>query len=193
MSAPRLRRPLAFQPQLTGRFGRSAGVLLGFERSLTADASREHSCGSAALLEVWSGHRESRSTVTHLRKKMLEELERRNYFREHCSLLSRRGAGFCTLLPASARATRTGPDSELSSAPVSRLQTRRQHREPTSGGAAVLLPQDAQAILEPEPDALPQEGATSAERPQPTAGCPTDRCRRQLVPSHAVDDAVRHT
>ena len=77
-------------------------------------------------------------------------------FREHCSLLSRRGAGFCTLLPASARATRTGPDSELSSAPVSRLQTRRQHREPTSGGAAVLLPQDAQAILEPEPDALPK-------------------------------------
>ena len=55
------------------------------------------------------------------------------------------------------------------------------------GGAAILLPQDARAILEPEPDALPQEGATTAEHPQPKGGRPTDRCRRQLAPSDAVN------
>jgi len=113
-------------------------------------------------------------------------------FREHRSLLHPHGRELCTVFQAEAGSIRSRADPPVSSSPVSRSQTRPQHRGATGGGAPVLLRPDARTGVEPGSSALPEETAPTAQHPLSTGGQPSDRRRRQRLPSHDRDDAVCH-
>jgi len=112
--------------------------------------------------------------VSHLRKMMLEELQRRNYAETTTRCYIRTVEEFARRFHCSP--DRLGPGTFVNIRPSCfRSGSCRGHRYATFGGSAVLLQQDAQEGLEHRGDALSEEGISPANHSQPGRSRATDR------------------
>jgi hypothetical protein len=121
--------------------------------------------------------------VTHLRKMMLEELQRRNY--AQTTTRSSTSAQSKILLDDS---TPSGPlgssaHSRISSGVVSEAEVVGGHCRDTPGGSAFFLHQDSQQGLEHRRNSLSEKGTSSADDPQPGRSRATHR-RGSPSPHH---------
>ena len=130
--------------------------------------------------------------MTRLRRQMLEELEASQLLSQYDSLLHRRGRRLRALPPTVARSVGARADPSVPSASVPRSPARGQHRGATPDRAAVLLLQDAAQELGPEPDTVSEEAAPTAKHSVCPGSGPVDRRRRQRLPPHDPNDALRH-
>src|SRR5579863_8040121 len=104
--------------------------------------------------------------MTDLRKRMLEELERRNYAPSTTCAYLRAVDEFARYFDR--------PPDQLGLDHIRQYQAYlfrekevpAQHRDPASRRNPVLLHPDAEAIVERRPDALPKEGDSSSFHPQ---------------------------
>ncbi len=77
--------------------------------------------------------------MTQLRKKMLEELQRRNYAQSTANQYIRIVREFAETLRQSAGSTRSGPDSGVFSLPIPGAEARPSNRAAACGRSALLL------------------------------------------------------
>ena len=110
--------------------------------------------------------------MTHLRKMMLEELQRRNYAKTTIDCYLRTVEDFSRHFHCSP--DRLGPRHirEYQAGVVPETEVLAEHGGATPGGSAILLHQDAQESLEHRRDSLPEEDCSPANDPQPGRSCP---------------------
>ena len=115
--------------------------------------------------------------MTHLRKMMLEELQRRNYSENTTRCYIRAVEDFARRFNCSP--DRLGPRHirEYQAELFQKRKLSAGTRGDPSGGFAVLLHQDAQEGLEHRRNSLSEKGTSPANDPQPGRSCATHRCR----------------
>ena len=130
--------------------------------------------------------------MTHLRKMMLEELERRNYAQTTIDC-------YIQAIEDFARHFRRPPDQltpehirEYQAYSVPREKASRVHCDATARGSAVLLHADDQESLERGRYTLPEEDATPAQHLEPGRSGPPHRLVPDSISSHGIDDALWH-
>ena len=130
--------------------------------------------------------------MTHLRKMMLEELERRNYAQTTIDC-------YIQTIEDFARHFRRPPDQltpehirEYQAYLLPREKASRVHRDATTCGSAVLLHADDQESLERGRYTLSEEDATPTQYLEPRRSGPPHRLVPDSVSSHGVDDALWH-
>ncbi len=130
--------------------------------------------------------------MTHLRKMMLEELQRRNYSENTTRYYLRTVEDF-------ARRFNRPPD-RLGPRHIREYQAELfQKRKLSPGtvtntprGSAVFLHQDSQEGLEHRRDSLSEKSTSPSDDPEPGRSRATHRCGAHSLPSHSADDALRH-
>ena len=130
--------------------------------------------------------------MTDLRKLMLEELERRNYSQATMRAYLRAVGGVRAILQPPSGPTRPRSHPPVPGVSVPREETDGQQRHAAARRTAVLLYQDAEAILERGTDAVPEEGAAAAVHSQPGGSNQPHRIRPHAVPAHSADGALCH-
>src|ERR1700683_4945164 len=109
--------------------------------------------------------------MTHLRKMMLEELERRNYAQTTIDCYLRAVAEF-SLSPLS-DPVRTGTHPPVSSSVIRPTKVSTEHCDATPRRFAILLHQDAEETMEHCRHSVSQESTTSADHPEHGRSCST--------------------
>src|SRR6201998_4447770 len=130
--------------------------------------------------------------MTHLRKMMLEELQRRNYFENTIRCYIRTVEDF-------SRRFNCSPD-RLGPRHIREYQAELfEKRKLSAGSVAVRLAalrffycKTLQKRLEHCRDSLPERGPSPASDPQPGRSCSTHSGRQHFLPSHSADDGLRH-
>jgi hypothetical protein len=110
---------------------------------------------AAAFDKLRYGAVTRRFSVTHLRKLMLEELERRNYAASTTRAYLRAVVELCALLQPCSRPTRAGSHPPVPGVSVPRKKAPAQHHDPASRRDPFLLHPDAKANVERGSDPLP--------------------------------------
>src|SRR3984893_7843184 len=90
------------------------------------------------------------------------------------------------------RQARPQRTSNLSSLSTDGVQADTRHRDQPGSGAALLFRQDAQASSVPRVLAVPPGPTPTADGAEPGGSCAPDQCRRNVVSTNVVDDALRH-
>ena len=129
--------------------------------------------------------------MTHLRKIMLEELERRNYAQTTIDCYSRRRTLLPVLSPFT-RSVRSEAHPRVSGGVVQEVEVGAEHGEPAIGGAAFLLHPDAQEGLERGGNSVSEKDIPLAHDSQSGRGRSPDRLRPDSLSSHRAHDALRH-
>ena len=130
--------------------------------------------------------------MTHLRKRMLEELQRRNYSEGTTRAYLQAVQQFAVHFGKSP--DKLGPD-DLRSYQAYLLVERKLAVAKRGGpgcGAPILLRSNAQATRVPGGVALPEVLSPVADGAESGGGRPAYRCRRQPHAARPADDALRH-
>ena len=130
--------------------------------------------------------------MTHLRKMMLEELQRRNYSQNTTRYYIRTVEDFARRFNRSTRPFGSSAHSRIPSRVVPEAEVVTGYRLDTPGGSALLLRQDSQEVLEHRRDSLSEKGTSPADDSQPGRSRATHRRRLLLPSSHHTDDALCH-
>src|ERR1022692_2570000 len=127
-----------------------------------------------------------RSPVTHLRKLMLEELQRRNYS-DYRKGVPAGSQAVRRVLPPTAGST--GPRSHPAISVLSSAGEKAQppFRRATGVGATILLREDVEAALPAGAHPVSQSRAPASDRAEPGRGGPAHRFRQQAAPDDAAD------
>src|ERR1035438_7490268 len=129
-----------------------------------------------------------RSPVTHLRKLMLEELQRRNYSQTTARAYLLAVRQFRRVLPPTAGST--GPRSHPAISVLSSAGEKAQppFRRATGVGATILLREDVEAALHAGAHPVSQSSARASDRAEPGRGGPAHRFRQQPAAPDDADD-----
>ena len=128
--------------------------------------------------------------MTHLRKLMLEELQRRNYSQTTVTSYIKIVADFAKYFQRPP--DQLGPD-EIRAYQLHLLNERKQGVRTVGtshGSLAVLLLQDTEAELSSRRSAVSESAAQAADHPDTGRSSPAHRFSQQSVPSRHADDAV---
>ena len=94
--------------------------------------------------------------MTHLRRMMLEELQRRNYAKTTVQSLLASGRSIRQIFSQTARPTESRSPPRVSGVPAARPETRAADREAPRVCAAILLREDAEAVVPARRHAVPE-------------------------------------
>src|ERR1022692_1558943 len=130
-----------------------------------------------------------RSPVTHLRKLMLEELQRRNYS-DYRKGVPAGSQAVRRVLPPTAGST--GPRSHPAISVLSSAGEKAQppFRRATGVGATILLREDVEAALHAGAHPVSQSSAPASDRAEPGRGGPAHRFRQQPGAPDDADDTL---
>jgi len=127
--------------------------------------------------------------VTHLRKIMLEELQRRNYAQHTTRSYIRAVEDFARHFNCSP--DRLGP-RHIREYQAELFEKRKLSASSVAVRLAALRFKVRQESLEHRRHYLSERGPSPASDPQPGRSCSTHSGRRHFLPSHSADDALRH-
>src|SRR6516165_95017 len=130
--------------------------------------------------------------VTHLRKMMLEELQRLNYAQNTTRSYIRTVEEFARPLQLPTGSPGPAAYSRIPSDAVSQTEVVTGKRRCPSGCLEVLLLQDTQAGLEHHRHSLSEKGPSPATDPQQARSRALDQCGQHDLPSHSADDPLRY-
>ena len=130
--------------------------------------------------------------MTHLRKMMLEELQRRNYSEDTTRYYIRTVEDFARRFQPSP--DRLGPRHirEYQAELFQKRKLSSGYGYDPSGGPAVFLHQDSQEGPGASPTLLIRKDPSPSDDPQPGRSRATHRRGLHSLPSHSADDALRH-
>src|ERR1039457_3327651 len=131
-----------------------------------------------------------RSPVAHLRKLMLEELQRRNYSQTTARAYLLAVRQFRRVLPPTAGST--GPRSHPAISVLSSAGEKAQppFRRATGVGATILLREDVEAALHAGAHPVSQSSAPASDRAEPGRGGPAHQFRQQPAAPDDADDTL---
>ena len=130
--------------------------------------------------------------MTHLRKMMLEELQRRNYAETTIDCYIRVVEDFSTTIPPSP--DRLGPRHirEYQAELFQKQKLANVHGSATPGSSPILLHQNSQEGMESGRDPLPENDAPLTDDLESGRRSEADRFGSHSLASHSADDSLRH-